>query len=196
MMRTLHSFVLKISTLPVIATFTVLAAFFFWFIQARGLPVVPGFKAILRIGLPDMMFTYAPASIYEKLTLFGADGRLAYRHFLERVDSLFPAIYGLFFVTATTRGLARIFPTRPALQKLSLLTLAATFFDYAENLCFLIFLNRYPLELAVLEKFANLFTLAKWAFAALSIVLLLIAAPGLFRGSPRGSNRQSRVTPL
>jgi hypothetical protein len=196
MLRTLHSFFLKISTPPVIATFTALAAFFFWFIQARGLPIVPGFTAILRIGLPDMMFTYAPASIYEKLTLFGPDGRLAYRHFLERVDSLFPAIYGLFFVTATTRGLARLFPTRPALQKLSLLTLGTTLFDYAENLCFLIFLHRYPLELTALEKFANLFTLAKWAFAALSVVLLLIAAPGLFLRTSRISNRESRVTPL
>lgn len=194
MLRRLQHFFLKISRPPVIAAFTLLAAFFLWLIQARGLPIVPGFATILRIGLPDMMFTYAPSSIYEKLTLFGADGRLAYRHFLERVDFLFPAIYGLFFVTATTAGLARLFPTRPALQKLSLLTLGTTLFDWAENVCFLTFLHHYPQELPELEKLANVFTLAKWLFAVLSIVLLLVAAPGLFFRGSQKTTRQSRAT--
>lgn len=171
-----NSLLLKFAKLPIVAASTLLAASFFWMIQVRGLPQIPGFLTILGTGLPDMMFTYSPHSIYEKLTQFGPDGRLAYRLFLERVDSLFPAVYGLFFVSATAFTLIRLFPARPALQQLSLLTLGTTLFDYAENVCFLIFLRDYPRELPTHEKIANLFTLTKWFFALFSLALLVYTA--------------------
>jgi hypothetical protein len=79
----------------------------------------------------------------------------------------------------TTFGLSRLFPNRPALQKLSLLPLLTTLFDYAENFCFLAILRSYPVELPNLQKLANAFTLAKWTFVAVSIVLLLVATLGL-----------------
>src|ERR1700739_1956397 len=114
-----NSLLLKFAKLPIVAASTLLAALFFWMIQVRGLPMIPGFTTILRIGLPDMMFTYSPHSMYEKLTQFGPGGRVAYRLFLERVDSLFPAVYGLFFLSATAFTLIRLFPTCHALLRLS-----------------------------------------------------------------------------
>ena len=178
-LNALHSFFLKISRPFTIAVVTAVTLLFFWLVNFRGVPGVPSISSLLRIGIPDMMFTYAPSSIYEKLTLFGADGRFAYRVFLKRVDFLFPTVYGLFFVMVTTFGFSRLFPNRPALQKLSLLPLLTTFFDYAENFCFLAILRSYPVELPNLQKLANVFTLAKWSLAAVSIVLLLVATLGL-----------------
>ena len=177
--NSLHSFFRKISRPATIAAITVITLLFFWLINFQGVPGVPPVASLLRIGLPDMMFTYSPSSIYEKLTQFGADGRSAYRIFLERVDFLFPAVYGLFFVMVTTFGFSRLFPNRPALQKLSLLPWFTTLFDYAENLCFFVMLRSYPEELPNLQKLGNVFTLAKWTFAAISIVLLLVAILGL-----------------
>lgn len=177
--NSLHSFFRKISRPATIAAITVITLLFFWLINFQGVPGIPPIASLLRIGLPDMMFTYSPSSIYEKLTQFGADGRPAYRMFLERVDFLFPAVYGLFFVMVTTFGFSRLFPNRPALQKLSLLPWFTTLFDYAENLCFFVMLRSYPEELLNLQKLANVFTLAKWTFAAISIVLLLVAILGL-----------------
>jgi hypothetical protein len=131
-----------------------------------------------------MMFAYSPSTIYEKLVLFGADGRSAYRIFLERGDFLFPAVYGLFFVTVATFGFSALFPNRPALQKLSLLPLLTTLFDYAENLCFLAILRSF--RWSCREKLTNVFALAKWTFAAVSIVLLFVATLGLLiRSLPR-----------
>ena len=167
---------LKLAKPPVAATSALLTGLVLWMIQVRGLSIIPGFAAILRAGLPDMMFAYAPHAIYEKLMQFGSDGRLAYQLFLERVDSLFPAIYGLFFLSSTAFTLIRLFPTRPALQQLSLLTLGTSLFDYAENVCFLVFVRSYPRELPALEKIANVFTLAKWAFALFSVSLLVYTA--------------------
>ena len=79
----------------------------------------------------------------------------------------------------TAFGFSRLFPNRPALQKLSLLPWFTTLFDYAENLCFLALLRIYPVESRALQKLANVCTLAKWTFAAISIVLLLVAILGL-----------------
>lgn len=176
-----HSFFLRISTPATIAGFTAGTILFFWLINFHGVPGVPPLDTLLRIGLPDMLFTYSPSSIHAKLTAFGESGRFAYRTFLVRVDFLFPLVYGLFFVTATTFGFVRLFPHRPELQRLSLLPLATTFFDYAENLCFLALLRAYPQEPLALEKLANSFTLAKWLFAAISLVFLLAAIYGVLR---------------
>ena len=178
-LNALHSFFLKISRPATIAVFTIVTLLFFWLIHVRGVPGIPLLASLLRIGLPDMMLTYSPSTIYERHSQFGADGRSAYRIFLERVDFLFPAVYGLFLVMVTTFGLSRLFPSSPALQKLSLLPLLTTFFDYAENICFLAILRSYPAELPNLEKLANVFTLTKWSLAAVSIVLLLMATLGL-----------------
>ena len=184
-LNALHSFFLKISRPFSIGATTFLTLFFLWLIQFHGLPGIPRFDAIMRIGIPDMMLTYSPSTIYDKLTQFGPDGRSAYRAFLEKVDFIFPAVYGLFFVMATTFGFARLFPNRPALQKLSLLLFATTFFDYAENVCFLAFLHSYPRELPNAEKLANMLTLAKWGFAAVSILLLVLMTLGMLIRSLR-----------
>jgi hypothetical protein len=182
----LHSFFLKISTPPVIAVTTLASALLLWLIQFHGgVPGVVRIDDLLRIGLPDMMLTYSPSTIYRRLVQFGGEGRHAYRLFLERVDFIFPAVYGLFFVSTTTRGFSRLFRNRPALQKLSLLPFGVTLFDYAENLCFLAMLRAYPHEFVSLEKIANLFTLAKWLFALISTVLVLLAVFGLVDRAPR-----------
>jgi len=174
-----RALLVRISRLPVVVPFTIAAGYLLWLIQVHALPGIPGFSTILRIGLPDMMLTYAPSSIHQKLALFGPDGRLAYRIFLTHVDSIFPAVYGVFFLTSTAFALARAFPDRPALHNLSLLTLGTTLFDYAENFCFLRMLSRYPQELFTLERIANLFTLIKWAFAFFSAALVIFAVLAL-----------------
>ena len=174
----LPNFVLKVSTLPVVVPFTIAAAYIFWLIQVHAIPSISGFSGIVR-SLPDMMLSYAPSGIYARLVYFGPDGRLAYRTFLTHVDSIFPAIYGVFFLTVTTFALVRAFPNRPALHTLGLFTLGCTVFDYAENVCFLRMLSAFPQELPTLERIANTFTLIKWAFAFFSFALVLFSVSAL-----------------
>jgi hypothetical protein len=64
-------------------------------------------------------------------------------------------------------------------QKLSLLTVGTTVFDYAENFCFLAMLRHYPQRLDDVARVANMFTLTKWMFAIFSAVLVIIGAGGL-----------------
>jgi hypothetical protein len=98
----LHSFFPEISTPPFIALITVATALLLWLMQFHGsVPGVVRIDRLLRIGLPDMMLTYSPGSIYERRRV-RRDGRCAYGLFLKRVDFLLPAFYGLFFISVNS----------------------------------------------------------------------------------------------
>jgi hypothetical protein len=156
-----------------------LSLFVLLMINAWGLPGAFHNDALRQTGLLDMTINYSPEIAYAKLTAYGEQGRYAYRLFLDYVDSIFPALYGLFFLLGTTYAFARVFPGRAVWQKLSFLTVGTTFFDYAENFCFLAMLRDYPQRLDGVARVANIFTLTKWTFAVFSMVLVIIGAGGL-----------------
>jgi len=161
----------------IITAVTILA---FWLVDIHGVPGVPRSHVLSDVGILDTAINYSPADAYDRIAAYGEQGRYAYLVFLERVDFLVPLIYGFFLVMTTVFGLSRIFPGKPELQKLCLLPLCATFFDYSENVCFLIMLKSYPNRLDAIARVANVFTLAKWGFALISILLLLITLIGFF----------------
>jgi|SRR5882672_10955297 len=169
----------KISNPLGVGIITVLTALVFWLVDVRGVPGIPQNKTLGQVGILDTAINYSPSEAYCRLTAYGEEGRHAYIVFLERVDFLFPLIYGLFFATTITFGFARAFPGRPEFQKLCLLPLGTTLFDYSENVCFLLMLKGYPNCLNTIARAANVFTLAKWGFALASIILLLLALAGL-----------------
>jgi len=63
LINSLHSFSLKISRPATIAAITVITLLFLWLINFQGVPGIPSIASLLRIGLPDMLFAYAPSSI-------------------------------------------------------------------------------------------------------------------------------------
>ena len=110
----------------IITAVTILA---FWLVDIHGVPGVPRSHVLSDVGILDTAINYSPADAYDRIAAYGEQGRYAYLVFLERVDFLFPLIYGFFFVMTTVFGFSRIFPGKPELQKLCLLPLCATFFD-------------------------------------------------------------------
>jgi hypothetical protein len=175
----LHSFLVGIAGTGIVWTLGLASLFVLLWINAWGLPGAFHNDALRRVGLLDLTINYSPDIAYAKLTAYGEQGRYAYRLFLDYVDSVFPALYGAFFLLGTTYAFARVFPGRPIWQKLSYLTLGTTVFDYAENFCFLAMLRDYPQRLDGVARVANIFTLTKWAFAVFSMVLVIIGAGGL-----------------
>ena len=63
LINSLHSFFLKLSRPATIAAIAVITLLFFWLINFQGVPGIPPVAPLLRIGLPDMLFAYAPSSI-------------------------------------------------------------------------------------------------------------------------------------
>jgi hypothetical protein len=175
----LQNFLLGIASTRMVWTVGLLSLFVLLMINVRGLPGAFHSDALRQAGLLDMTINYSPEIAYAKLAAYGEQGRYAYRLFLDYVDSIFPALYGSFFLLGTTYAFARVFPGRPVWQKLSVLTVGTTLFDYAENFCFLAMLRDYPQRLEGVARVANIFTLTKWAFAIFSMVLVIIGAGGL-----------------
>jgi hypothetical protein len=169
----------RVASTGVVWSLGLLSLFVLLMINVRGLPGAFHSDALRQVGLLDMTINYTPEIAYAKLAAYGEQGRYAYRLFLDYVDSFFPALYGMFFLLGTTYAFARVFPGRPIWQKLSLLTVGTTFFDYAENFCFLAMLRHYPQRLDGVARVANIFTLTKWVFAVFSMVLVVIGAGGL-----------------
>jgi hypothetical protein len=110
-LNALHSFFWKISRSATIAVITAITLLFFWLINFRGVPGIPPITSLLHTDPTDMVFTHSPSSIYEMLTQFGADGRSAYGIFLERLDFLFPAVYGLFLLASAPSASHSCSPT-------------------------------------------------------------------------------------
>lgn len=179
MWNRLQGFLQSIASTSLVWTLGLLSLFVLLLINVWGLPGAFHNDALRQTGLLDMTINYSPEIAYAKLTAYGEQGRHAYRLFLDYVDSVFPALYGMFFLLGTTYAFARVFPGRPGWQKLIFLTLGTTLFDYAENFCFLAMLRDYPHRLDGVARVANIFTLTKWAFAIFSMVLVIIGAGGL-----------------
>ena len=59
---------------------------------------------------PDMSFFYSPEKLFQMAARYGESGRQAYIRARFTFDLIFPAVYGLFLVTATSWFASRAFP--------------------------------------------------------------------------------------
>ncbi len=107
----------RIASTGVVWTLGLLSLFVLLMINVRGLPGAFHSDALRQAGLLDMTINYSPEIAYAKLAAYGEQGRYAYRLFLDYVDSIFPALYGLFFLLGTTYAFARVFPGRPRMAE-------------------------------------------------------------------------------
>lgn len=71
------------------------------------------------------------------------------------------------------------------MQRLNLMPLGAGLFDYLENMAMITLLVRYPAHVDGVARIAGYFTVLKWAFTGISLVLLVL---GLVAGRGRKSN--------
>jgi hypothetical protein len=125
---------------------------------------------------PDQSFFYTPADLYDMAESYGPAGRAAYIRARFTFDLVWPLAY-LFFLAATISWLSRrAFPTPSLLQRANLLPVAATLFDYLENIGASIVMARFPSTTAIVDIATPLFTMLKWASIATAFAILAIAA--------------------
>jgi hypothetical protein len=85
--------------------------------------------------IPDMLFSYAPASLAAMFAAMGEAGRAAYLA-MNAFDFIFAATYGLFYFFALGWLAMRLFPSLPRLRFVCLVGLAGALFDEIENTLF------------------------------------------------------------
>jgi hypothetical protein len=142
--------------------------------------IMPVASAILELAannsvLPlDLLFFYTPAEAFAMLEKYGAAGRALYMKIELTADLLYPIIYTLFFGLLISWLFQRAFPPESKMQKWNVAPVGAWFFDLLENVSIVALLAMYPSLPVVLAWLTMLLGLLKWAFAFLSIGLVLV----------------------
>jgi hypothetical protein len=126
------------------------------------------------VGILDLERGYSPERAYEILTAQGETGRAFYLGSIIPLDFLFPLTYTLFYLTANTFILQRLFADSSPLRKLSLLPLVAGLADYVENIFILVLLLGYPTRRDFVAILANTLTVTKGLFMVASMLLLVV----------------------
>lgn len=137
----------------------------------------------------DVELFYTAEQAYQRLALFGEQGRAVYFNILMG-DLFYPALLGGLLSVSITLLFRRLNFSGVYWQYLGLLPLVNMAFDYAEDALLLSLLHNYPDQLPLAAAAAGVVTLAKniagmLGFLALGLGLLAL----LFR--PRSNTRQA-----
>jgi hypothetical protein len=155
--------------------------------------IMPVASAILELAannsvLPlDLLFFYTPAEAFTMLEKYGAAGRALYMKIELTADLLYPIIYTLFFGLFISWLFQRAFPPGHKMQKWNVAPVGAWFFDLLENIAIVSILAVYPSQPVILAWLTILLGLIKWAFAFLSVGLVLV---GLVRAAMNRFRKQ------
>ena len=122
-------------------------------------------KASGGLSLLDTRVWYTPTEAYQLFDALGAAGRNDNRLFYLTFDVIIPLSYSLLLCSAISRG---------AMYRFRGLGLLGGFFDYLENISIVILLSRYPERLGNLVTIAACFTLLKFAFSGVAIVIAIL----------------------
>lgn len=141
--------------------------------------LLPAQQAELRalsggIGPIDLEYFYTPEKVYSMLASYGETGRITYRTFELTGDMLYPLMYTGLFCLLITWLLQRGFAPDSPVQKLNVIPLGLWLSDLFENLGIVSMLSVYPATPAPLAWTAAAFTLLKWLFIGVTLVVILI----------------------
>lgn len=115
--------------------------------------------------LLDLKLYYNAAEAQEMIHSYGFDGRTIYINGILLLDYLYPIVYSLLLIFIIFRLGSNI--------KLSVIPLPAIIFDYLENSSIVWMLYKYP-ETYGIGNISGIFTLLKWSFVIISILLIIV----------------------
>lgn len=122
----------------------------------------------------DLMFFYTPEQAFEMMDKYGEAGRSVYLKIELTADIMYLIIYTLFYGLLISWLFQRAFKRESKMQKLNLTPVGAWFFDLLENAGIVSMLIMYPSKMAVMAWLTMVFGSLKWAFAFVSIGLVLV----------------------
>jgi hypothetical protein len=135
----------------------------------------------------DLMFFYTPESAFDMIEKYGEAGRAIYLKIELSADIIYPLIYTLFYALLISWLFQRGFKSDSQMQKWNVMPMGAWLFDLLENVGTVSMVSMYPSQPSILAWITMLFGTLKWAFAFISIVLVLI---GLVRAAMNGFRKQ------
>jgi hypothetical protein len=125
-------------------------------------------------GVIDLQLHYSVDKLYEMVEAYGEDGRRFYITFSTTGDVVYPIVYSSLFSLIITLLYRRAFLAQSIMHRLPLLVYLTLVFDLIENACIITVMVSLPNKLTTIAQLSNMFTMAKWSMAGVSIILLLI----------------------
>lgn len=151
---------------------------------AAGLMAFAANASVLPL---DLMFFFTPEQAFAMIEKYGEDGRTLYTRIELTADIIYPIIYTLFFGLLISWLFQRGFKPESKMQTWNAMPVGAWLFDMLENIGIVTMLGMYPAKPAAIAWITMIFGSVKWAFAFLSIGLVLI---GLVRALLNGFRKQ------
>jgi hypothetical protein len=142
------------------------------------------------IGPLDLQFFYTAERAYSMVASYGEEARAFYRRFELTGDIIYPIVTSFLLALLITWLFQRGFAPDHGMQKLNVVPVGAWLFDLLENIGIVTMLSIYPATHAALAWITGLFTLIKWLFAGVTIILILI---GLVMALKNGFKRQDTL---
>jgi hypothetical protein len=123
--------------------------------------------------LIDTILNYSPQEAYRLIGSYGANGRAYYVAQSLSLDFIIPVSFMLLIVLLVNQIYSRtIF--KKHISKLMLIPFIGLVCDYAENICVISMIARYPGKPHFLTSLSNIFTLSKGLFCTLGITEVFI----------------------
>lgn len=129
------------------------------------------FDPELNRGLLDLSFGFTPEKAYSILESYGEKGREVYLFVESFVDIVYPITYTTAFILL----LSFLFKKNSwNVGSLNLLPLGCLVFDLCENLGIIKMLNTFPEKANFWANFSSNLGMAKWVFAGITVIVVLI----------------------
>lgn len=117
---------------------------------------------------PDTSFFYTSHHFYQMIDLYGDQGRNLYIIIRWTFDLIYPLVYGLFLIMV----LYHVHMNKSKAMTLLWFPLLGVIFDYGENIVATILIGVFPKQLNALVYMMQVFSLLKWLFIGLSLVMI------------------------
>lgn len=122
----------------------------------------------------DTRLFYTQTDIFNFLDRLGEQGRNAYQLTHIVPDLIFPIAYSLFFASLSIWLAKHLNYSRKQIQRVFLFSLVAGIFDLLENFTIIVLVAAFPRQHPVLGLSSQLFTLIKFGFFFIIILVLII----------------------
>ena len=135
----------------------------------------------------DLMFFYTPNQAFEMMNKYGEAGRSTYFNIELTADIIYPISSMLFFGILLSWLFQRGFKPDSKMQNFNLAPAGSWLFDLIENAMIVPMILMYPTQSAILAWLAMILGMVKWAFAFLSLGMVLT---GLMKAAMNGFKKQ------
>jgi len=130
--------------------------------------------SVPMFALDQMPLGYSPQEVFEVMTAYGEAGRRAYAFLLLTCDLVFPFLYGSFLFLSIWAVSRKAGVTELWAAAFAGCGYVATVFDWMENISFLDLIWNFPRESTGVARLASFFTVSKFFFSGVSLVVLAV----------------------